>query len=361
MKIGKTNYTGKKKKFKIKDDDNVYAIVPPVGKLADDGVYRIYYRVVWGFKDSDGINRPYLDPRVVNFQTKMVEVESPSHIYREGLKANKELIKEQFKNGQANREELTIAVDLVKRYNLEAKYYLNVVNLQGEMGLLKIGTRAKQGLDVEIANLRKQGIDPISIDNGRFFNFNRTGKNFDTLYKVSTYTENVQATINGVPTVVQQPKIFTMDENMIGRLGREVFELSGMYPEVTPDQEQRFLDEGVPAIEEVLGKAKDKKVARAAAEATEAAANQDKTTTQPVAEKAVEQRSEAVAETPETPETQVAETVAAQTTTPVVDKVVTEQVQVVAKETVTAAKETVAAATDPNNMSDDAFLKSIGC
>ncbi|MHA1675946.1 MAG: hypothetical protein ACTSU6_02095, partial [Candidatus Njordarchaeales archaeon] len=80
MKVGKTKYGGGKKVFKLKDGDNVYRILPPLGKLADAGRYSQYYRVEWGYKNSKGQNRPFQDCRVVNRSNNMVEVESPSHL-----------------------------------------------------------------------------------------------------------------------------------------------------------------------------------------------------------------------------------------------------------------------------------------
>ena len=50
MKIGKPKYGNGKKIFKIKDGDNVYRILPPLGKLADAGKWSVYQKVEWGYK-----------------------------------------------------------------------------------------------------------------------------------------------------------------------------------------------------------------------------------------------------------------------------------------------------------------------
>jgi hypothetical protein len=46
-----------------------------------------------------------------------------------------------------------------------------------------------------------------------------------------------------------------LDDSIIGRLDDEAYELNKLYPTVTPEQVARMVSEGVPAIEEILGKA----------------------------------------------------------------------------------------------------------
>lgn len=252
MKVGKAKYSGGKKVFKVKDGDNVFRILPPLGNLADAGKWSMYYRVEWGYKNSKGRNKPFLDCRKVNFQTKMVEVESAAHLRREALKNQKDAVVAAFKSGEATKDQVQEAIDLVKRYNQDAKHYLNVVSLNGEIGLLKIGHKAKLALDTEISKLREKGVDPLSLDNGRFFNFHRScpTNNFrDTAYQVTVYQENVQ--LNG--KTYQEEKAHSMDDAFIARLAGEAFELSSMYPALTAQQVERLVTEGVSAVDEILG------------------------------------------------------------------------------------------------------------
>jgi hypothetical protein len=255
MELGKAKYGSGKNTFKIKDGDNVYRILPPMGKLAKKGFWNQYYRVEWGFKNSAGKNRPFQDVRVVNFQTKMVEVESAAHLQREGLKAQKTALVAELRKDPTNaalKQQVAEVTEAIKRYNLDAKYYLNAIDLEGKIGLLKIGSRAFKALKVEIDKLRKQGIDPLSVENGRFFNFNRsnaTGNFQDTAYQVTPYKENV--VVNG--ETYQKDKVHVLDQSIIDRLSDEAFELSGMYPEVTPAQVERMVREGATAVDEILG------------------------------------------------------------------------------------------------------------
>ena len=89
MELGKANYGTGKEIFKIMDGDNIYRILPPMGKLAKSGKWNQYYRVEWGFKNSAGKNRTFQDVRVVNFQTQMVELMGQIYlieIYRDFVK-----------------------------------------------------------------------------------------------------------------------------------------------------------------------------------------------------------------------------------------------------------------------------------
>lgn len=255
MELGKAKYGSGKHVFKIQDGDNVFRILPPMGKLAKKGKWYEYYRVEWGFKNTAGKNRPFQDVRIVNFQNQMVEQESAAHLQREAFKALKTDLVAKLRANPTDaglKQQVAETTEAIKRYNLDSKYYVNAIDLTGKIGLLKIGSRAYKALKVEIEKLRKTGVDPLSIDNGRFFNFNRsnaTGKFQDTAYQVTPYKENVE--ING--KTYQEDKVHVLDQSIIDRLSDEAYELSGMYPEVTPAQVERMVKEGATAVDEILG------------------------------------------------------------------------------------------------------------
>ena len=259
MELGAVREGGRRKSFKIKDGDNVYRILPPMGKLAKKGMWNQYYRVAWGYKTSDGKLKPFQDPRQVNYNTKMVEVESAAHMFLEGLKAKKESVVEALKKDPQNqslREQAKKLVEDIKAYNIESKYYVNVVNLQGEIGLLKIGKNALDLLKTEIENAKKDnaGQHPVgSLERGLFFNIRRTNStgNFqDTKYQVTVYQENVDL---GNGRIVKENKTHTMDAAFIARLEDEAFDLSDLYPRPTAAQVERMVKEGPTAVDEILG------------------------------------------------------------------------------------------------------------
>jgi hypothetical protein len=333
MKVGKANYGGKKEVFKIKDGSNPYRILPPLGKLADIGKYSVYYRIEWGYKGSDNKQKPFQCPRVVNRDTKMVEVESAAYLHRLQLEKDKESAVAAFKFNPSDptlKAAVQQATDDVKQYNSEAKHYFNAVGLDGKIGLLKLGHKAVLSFRTQLDLLKKEGKDPLAIENGIFFDFHRScpTNNFrDTITQVSTYKEKVQGTVNGQNVELEQVKTHTMDAAFCSRLGSEAFELSDLYPEPTAAEVEQIVNEGALAVDRILAK-KDKEPAPA-------------DNTQTAANTAVEQRAEAVAETPET---SVSENVVTPETTPLA----------------TTTVETPASSADPAEVSTEDFLKEIG-
>jgi hypothetical protein len=324
MELGKAKYGSGKKVFKVQDGDNVYRILPPMGKLAKAGKWNMYYRVEWGYKNSAGKNRPFQDVRVVNRETKMVEVESAAHLRREALKeAKTKLVAELRKNPTDStlKAKLNELNDAIKQYNLDSKYYMNAIDLNGQIGLLKIGHKAFMALKTEIDKLRKQGIDPLSVENGRFFNFNRsnaTGNFQDTAYQVTPYKERV--TVNG--ETYEKDKVHKIDDAIIARLSDEAYELSNMYPEVTAAQVEAMVKGGAAAVDQVLGAGDN----RSADSEDDDGGSEEATTT----------------------------TATATAAAPITK---TEVVAAAATETKVEATTTVAPTKD---LSDDEFLKSIG-
>src|SRR5690606_28568454 len=107
--------------------------------------------------------RPFADCRVTNYKTKMVEVESAAFVKSAKLKAMLAGLKEKEKAGEVvDPNMLKKAEEMVQTYNIEGKHYVNAVNLQGEIGLLKIGAKAKQLLEEEMKKLVAKGVDPLS-------------------------------------------------------------------------------------------------------------------------------------------------------------------------------------------------------
>lgn len=275
MKIGKAKNGGAKKFFNVKEGDNVFRILPPMGKLADEGKWSLYYRVEWGYKNSEGRTKLFQDPRVVNRKTGMVEVESAAHLRRELLKKKQAETAAAFKAGKASKEDLNKISELVKRFNLESKHHMNAVDLEGNIGLLKIGHKTKLALDAEMDKLRKEGIEPTSVEKGVYFVITRSGKGRDTAYSVSQYREKRQVMIDGQSTVIEQPKYHAMDDSFISRLDAEAFELSDLYPAPTAEEVEKIVKGGPEVLDSVLARyAKKAPVAKSqpVAQTTEAAA-----------------------------------------------------------------------------------------
>lgn len=189
--FGQSSYGGgvKKNYWKLKDGSATFRILPALGDLAKEGRWSVFWKIHFGYKNSKGQLRLFESPLVKNNKTKMIEVPDLALERIEVMKAKFEAAK---KAGDQN----TIAaldkyVGQKGMYNLDSNHYMNVMDMQGNIGILKIRHRAKVALDAEIKKLREQNIDPLSPDNGRFFTFTRTGMGLDTTFQVVVAQETV--------------------------------------------------------------------------------------------------------------------------------------------------------------------------
>lgn len=251
MKIGKAQYETKKRKnyFSIKEGDHLFRILPPLGNLADKSKWAVYYSVHYGYLNSEKKMKPFASPEWRNPKTKVIEVRD----------AAKDRIKEMEKALDEAKKAGNVAVvkaleEMLRTYNLDSHWYMNAINANGEIGLLKIRHKAKLALDAEIKKLVAMGIDPTSVDQGRFFEFSRTGSGRDTVYSVRVAKKKENIPGHGI---VEKDWIHVLDESIIARLDSEAFELDRIFPRPT-EEEVRAIVEGdkikdYSAIDAILG------------------------------------------------------------------------------------------------------------
>jgi hypothetical protein len=264
MKVGEAKFGSSKKFFKFEDGDNVYRILPALGELAEKGIWSQYYKVCWGYKNSEDRIKLFQDCRETNRQTKMVEVESAAYQRIEALKAKQAELKEQG----ADKETMDKMVALLMRFNIEGKHYVNAVNLNGEIGLLKIGHKAKMALDALVKKQREEeGQNILSVSEGLYVNFGRTGRGRDTLYQVSLYKKKVEAEVNGQKRIIEEPVFHNMDDKFQSRLDAEAFELGNMFPAPTSDEVYEIVNGGPAALDAVMEKYKKTPVVKTEAPA----------------------------------------------------------------------------------------------
>jgi len=340
MQIGKPKDAQSKVHFKIKDGDNVYRILPPLGALAEAGKWRAYYEVQWGFRGVSGKSRPFQDCRVVNWKTKMVEVESNAYLFRQQLKRRRDELINALREGKANKDDVQSVVDELRQYNLDAKHYLNVVNLNGEIGLLKINNKFKNALEDQIKTYKERyNQHPIFMGEkgmgGVYFNFyrsNSTGKITDYVFQVTPYKEVINDQGD------ERTKVHVMDESFISRLKEEAFDLSTLF--VSPSAEDVSVlveNRNNPAmVDEIMNKYKKN------------SSNSSSSLHETVKSVEVKQ----VSDTPTPSTATLTEEVGGVTEEVAVASSVTEKTETV-EEPKAQVKET-------SEMSDEEFLKSIG-
>jgi hypothetical protein len=265
--FGKAKFGGNKRTwFKLKDGESVYRILPPMGDLQEDGRWSQFYRIHYGYKNSKGEMRTFQSPLVKNMKTKMTEVPDAALDRINQLTAKLEEAKK-TKNEELVQQLLKLVGGQKSRYNLDSNHYLNVIDLQGNIGILKIRHKAKLALDAAIKRLRDAGVEPLDPETGRFFVFSRSGTARDTIYQVSVYKKKLH--VDGVGDV-EQDVVHTITEDIAKRCVvvnkdgsytyKEAANLATLFKKPTAEEVQRIVVEGEKAIDEIL----DAKTASAA-------------------------------------------------------------------------------------------------
>jgi hypothetical protein len=248
--FGKASYGGggRKNYIKIKNDGKevVVRLLPPFGSLAEKGRWAAFYATHFGYKDTKGKLRPFQSCEVKNHKTKMIEVLDPASQRIANIRAKQDEAK------KVGNEALVAQLgELLQRFNLNKKWYMNVVDVQGNIGIISIPHKQKMALDEEIKKLQQQGVDPISMDNGRYFSFSKTGSGPQTTHVVRVYQEPV--VVEGHGTLMKE-KVSRIDSALEGRLAMEATDLSTLYPAPTPDEILRMVQGNETDVEQVMSR-----------------------------------------------------------------------------------------------------------
>ena len=257
--FGKAKFGGNKLNwFKLKDGEGIYRILPPMGDLQDDGRWSVYYAIHYGYKNSDGKMRTFQSPFLQNRKTKMVEVPDAALERIQQLLAKLDDAKKAG-NTELAKQLMEYVGGKKSRFNLDKNHYMNVVDLQGNIGVLKIRHKAKLALDAQIKKLRDSGVEPLDPETGRFFTFSRSGTAMDTVYQVSVYKKKL--TIEGVGEVEQDFAHTITDEIANRCLSRkadgsytykEAARLDTLFKKPTAEEVARIVNEGEKAVDEIF-------------------------------------------------------------------------------------------------------------
>ncbi len=142
---------------------------------------------------------------------------------------------------------------MLREHNLMKRYYMNALNLQGELGLLDIGTLANRALTEAIDKVLARGIDPLDPAQGVWFTFS-----WNTKVKPPTYScEPVVENINHNGSILEKIKTAPLTPEQMQTLPNECWDLRS--PEVqcptTPEQMSAIVSSGGDplVVERVLG------------------------------------------------------------------------------------------------------------
>jgi hypothetical protein len=258
-KVGKAKFGGdfvKRKYWKLKDGESTFRILPPIGDSAcESGRWSHFYNVHYGYKNSQGQMRVFQSPLVKNRKTKMVEVPDAALERIEALKAKQSEAKSKGDDTASKR-----IGDLLQQYNLDNNHYVNAIDEQGNIGILKLRHRAKLALDATIKSLRDAGVDPLDSETGRFFVFRRSGNGLETTFQVGIKQRDLN--VQGVGQV-KQDIVHVLDDSILNRLGREAADLEKLYKRPTAEEVARIVKESdlqtgrSRAVDEILDAKKD--------------------------------------------------------------------------------------------------------
>lgn len=235
----KSGFT-QKKYFKLKDGSSTFRLLPPMEELGNVGKgkdWSKFYKVHYGYKNSAGKLRVFQSSLVENRKTKMIEVPDAALQRIKDLKAKLEEAKE-AKNTAVIEKLGKLVSGQKPMYNLDGNHYINAIDSQGNLGVLKLRHRAFKALEEEIKKLEKKGIDALAINNGREFVFTRSGSGLDTTFKVDVGQETLN--IEGVGQV-NRDKVSNLSEDLLSRTENECADLTKLFRALTAEEIERVV------------------------------------------------------------------------------------------------------------------------
>jgi len=240
----------KKNRYSQEDGDVVFRILPqPKGNNEDYSPdWSKYLSVHFGYKNSQGKARPFQSCQVkVN---KEVTVQDPALVRLNALKDKLAAYEAEGDTEKAAKIAKLVGFNGV--YNVDNNHYMNVIGLDGGIGVLKIRYTAKQALDEEIRKLRAAGVDPLDFETGRFFVFSRSGTGRETAFKVDVYREQIDA-------LTSRQVVHKVTDEIKARLETEGFNLeTEVSAKVSPEEIAQIVAESdletgkSPAVDRII-------------------------------------------------------------------------------------------------------------
>ena len=226
----------KKTQFWLGDKDLVLRILPVSDLFTSDPYnWQKYHAVVKGYKNSEGKLRMFESP----LQKKNKEVVIPCAATErfENLKTayNKAVVEQK---GDVAKQ-LNELIGIRGVYNIEKKWHMNVMALDGTVGTLGINYSTKAELDREIDRLQAEGVDPLSLDNGRFFVFSKSNAGSKTTFSVRTLQQDVE--IQG--RKLKEDVVSKIGPEQWVRVERDMSDLDSLYIKVTSEEVAQIVKE----------------------------------------------------------------------------------------------------------------------
>ncbi len=203
-------------KNKDETTNNIYRIFPPIKSQAETGKWAMYWGIHFGYRGKDRQDpsktkiRTFKCVEDKDFRTQMIRKEcAECNLIAANKRLKEERTAQMKASGQTKEDIDTLLGPLdtwLRDHNVDRKWYINVVNDQGEFGTLAISHKAKKQLDAKLGELTQMGIDGIDPEQGVWFNFKRTGKGIEVQDTVEVVMDRqgLQMTLKLAPLSEEQ-------------------------------------------------------------------------------------------------------------------------------------------------------------
>ncbi len=252
IKMGKAKigFGDGKKMFKLAQGSNIVRLLPPLGELASAGTWAVKEAVHWGYKDSRDRWKLFRCIQRKDFKTKMVLERCPQCDANNLMKERYEAKLQQLVTGgvpeEAAKARLAALADEILRFNLDAKYYINVLNEKLEIGRLPISGKHQQVLEKTIRDLQADGLDPFDINQGVWIDLFMQGKGSQCVHQANVVQDMVVLPTGNKAKV---PRMAPLAREVLMRLKDEAWDLRDMFRTLTAEQIQRLVDsKGAPGV-----------------------------------------------------------------------------------------------------------------
>lgn len=157
-------------------------------------------------------------------------------------------------DGKTYQEKVEPINKFLMKHNLDKRYWMNAINVNGEVGLLGLKYKAYKALRACMDEALKAGIDPLRVDQGVQFEFTITGETFnDTEYQCKIVKEVKNIDGIGYETIKRAP----LTQEQLASLPPLCWDLrsqevSGI---ITPAQVKALVESGgdPKLVEQILG------------------------------------------------------------------------------------------------------------
>lgn len=217
------------------DQPNVYRILPPFATLAKTGKWAFYEAVIWGFKGTNGKQRPF---RSIQQKNKgMITQADPAVQWIEKHVAQRTKMIESLKAEGKTKEQIEKATEplteFTQQFRVDKFFTVNALRPDGTVGKLKLKISAKKAYDALCKMmLEEEGVNPIAASEGVWVDFRKTGEGLQTSYIANAvYDVEVQGTRK---VKVLRPAVLTAET--LEKMKTDAFDLTKSFKDLTFDQ-----------------------------------------------------------------------------------------------------------------------------